>query len=100
MTYTARIRCRKYGVCWGAKHENWPLLRRFSSSKTSPSFADGRAAAIDASRLERQYALASQGNLQLFLSCYLETRLTFGESTRNEGFKLDNSQLSGLALSK
>jgi FkbM family methyltransferase len=49
---------------------------------------------IRAFMLERQYALASQA---IFSSFYVD-RLAFVESTGNEGFRLDNSQLRGLAF--
>jgi len=44
--------------------------------------------------LDRDYALASQA----VFSCFYVDRLAFGASGRNEGFRLDQSQLGGLAL--
>jgi len=44
--------------------------------------------------LERHYAFASQ----TVFSCFYVDRLAFGRRDRNEGFRLDNSQLGGLAL--
>lgn len=52
------------------------------------------AAAMRSFMLDRDYALASQ----TVFSCFYVDRLGFGPSDRNEGFRLDRSPLTTLAL--